>query len=90
MGLEIHSEPLASLAQAWPVECDGRQVGEITSAVYSPDLDKNIGMAMVGIECAEPGTQLMIDMGDGRTQATVSSMPFIDNRAKYLHGARNQ
>jgi glycine cleavage system aminomethyltransferase T len=87
VGLEIHSEPLARLAESWPVECDGRQVGEITSAVYSPDLDKNIAIAMVGIESSELGTQLLIDMGEGKTEATVSSMPFIDNRAKYLHGA---
>jgi aminomethyltransferase len=87
VGLEIHSEPLARLAESWPVECDGRQVGEITSAVYSPDLDKNIAIAMVGIESSELGAQLLIDMGEGKTEATVSSMPFIDNRAKYLHGA---
>ena len=87
VGLEIHSEPLARLAQSWPVECDSQQVGEITSAVYSPDLDKNIAIAMVDIECSELGTELSIDMGEGKTQATVSSMPFIDNRAKYLHGA---
>ena len=87
VGLKIHSEPLFKLAQAWPVECDGRQVGEITSAVYSPDLDENIAFAMVETRCSEVGTQLLVEMGEGKTEATVSSLPFIDTRAKYLHGA---
>jgi len=87
VGLEIHSEPLFKLAQPWPVECDGKKVGVISSAVYSPDLDKNIAMAMVEIECTEVGTQLSVDMGEGKTEATVSSMPFIDNREKVWRGA---
>jgi len=87
VGLEIHSEPLYRLAQPWPVECDGRKVGLISSAVYSPDLDKNIAMAMVAIECAEAGTRVSVDMGDGKTEATVVNMPFIDNREKVWRGA---
>ena len=88
IGLEIHSEPLSRLAQSWPVESEGQQVGAITSAVYSPDLDKNIAFAMVGVECAEPGTQLLVDMGDGKTAATVSTIPFIDNRSKVWRGTK--
>jgi glycine cleavage system aminomethyltransferase T len=89
VGLVIHSEPLFKLAQPWPVECNGRQVGVITSAVYSPDLDQNVAMAMVGIESAEVGTEVSVDMGDGKTPATVSRMPFIDNREKVWQGTGN-
>jgi glycine cleavage system aminomethyltransferase T len=90
VGLEIHAEPLARLAERWPVSFDGLQLGEITSAVYSPDLDKNIAFAMVDIECPEVGTQVTVDMGEGDTQATVSSLPFIDNRKKVWHGTKKQ
>jgi aminomethyltransferase len=90
VGLEIHSEPLFRLAQPWPVERDGRTVGAISSAVYSPDLDRNIAIAMVGIDCAEPGTQLFVDMGEGKTAATVSVMPFIDNRAQVWRGIKDK
>jgi aminomethyltransferase len=86
VGLVLHGEPLFRLAQAWPVERDGRQVGTITSAVYSPDLDKNIAFALVDIESSQAGTQLHVDMGDGKIEATVSSVPFIDNRKKVWHG----
>jgi aminomethyltransferase len=86
VGLVLHSEPLFRLAQSWPVSCDGRRVGAITSAVYSPDLDQNIAIAMVGLECAQQGTGVMVDMGDEIVEATVTRMPFIDNRAKVWRG----
>ncbi len=90
VGLEIHSEPLFRLTQPRPIECNGQRVGAISSAVYSPDLDKNIAMGMVGIECAEPGTQLVVDMGDEKPEATVSRLPFIDNRAKVWRGIKDK
>lgn len=90
VGLEIHSEPLARLAERWPVSFDGLKLGEITSAVYSPDLDKNIAFAMVDIECPEVGIHVTVDMGEGDTKATLCSLPFIDNREKVWHGTKKQ
>lgn len=90
IGLEIHSEPLFQLAQPWPIECNGQTVGAITSAVYSPDLDKNIALALVDIECTDPGTKLVVDMGQNQENATVSSLPFIDNRAQVWRGIKDK
>ena len=86
MGLEIHSDPLYQLAQPWSVECDGQRVGAITSAVYSPDLDANIALAMVGVECAGVGTKLVVDLGQEKVDATISNLPFIDNKEKVWRG----
>ena len=86
VGLEIHSEPMSQQAQPWTVEYDGQPVGAITSAVHSPDLEKNIALAMVGIECANVGTKLAVDMGQKKADATITRLPFIDNRAKVLRG----
>ncbi len=86
VGLEIHSEPLSQQAQPWLIECNGRPVGAITSAVYSPDLDKNIAFALVAVECADLGTQLVVDMGQKKVGATITPLPFIDNRAKVWSG----
>jgi aminomethyltransferase len=80
VGLKIHSEPMYQLAQPWPVEWDDKQVGEITSAVYSPDLDQNIAYALVAIEHSEEGTQLVVDMEPEKVDATITKLPFIDNR----------
>ena len=86
MGLEMHSEPLSRQAQPWSIECNDQPAGSISSAVYSPDLDKNIAMAMVRLECASVGTHLVVDMGQEKVGATVTPLPFIDNRAKVWRG----
>jgi aminomethyltransferase len=86
VGLEIHAEPLHQTPEFWLVEYNNQQIGTITSAVYSPDLDKNIAYALVGIECSQLGTQLTVDLGGEKVSATVTSLPFIDNRDKYLAG----
>jgi aminomethyltransferase len=86
VGLEMHSEPLSRQAQPWSIEYKDEPVGAVTSAIYSPDLDKNIALAMIGIECADVGTQLVVDMGQEKVGATVTPLPFIDNRAKVWRG----
>jgi aminomethyltransferase len=53
-------------------------VGQVTSAVYSPRLKKNIGYAMVPVAHAALGTKLMVNTPDGQRTATVVGMPFID------------
>jgi aminomethyltransferase len=62
----------------WPVRHDGATAGEITSAIYSPRLTKNIGYAMLPIEHTAPGTALKVDTPDGERNAVVVPMPFID------------
>ena len=63
----------------WPVHFDGAGEGFITSAVYSPRLEKNIGYAMVPAEKAELGNRLTVTVADGDVrQATVVPKPFID------------
>ena len=51
---------------------------EVTSACFSPRLERNIGYAMVPIALAELGTTLDVDAVSGRVAATVVPMPFID------------
>jgi len=86
VGLEIHSEPLSQQAEPWSIECNGQLVGAITSAVYSPDLDKNIALALVARECADVKTQLLVNMGQNKVGATITPLPFIDNRTKVWSG----
>jgi glycine cleavage system aminomethyltransferase T len=86
VGIYIHSDPLSQIAQPWAIESDGEHVGEITSAIYSPDLDKNIGFAMVNIDSAKTGTKLTIKIDQELVDATVTSYPFIDNTEKVWAG----
>ncbi|MFT5895384.1 MAG: glycine cleavage system aminomethyltransferase T, partial [bacterium] len=62
----------------WPISKDGENVGRVTSAVYSPRLEKNIALAMVELDCTDIGMELMIAMPEGPTWATVVETPFFD------------
>jgi aminomethyltransferase len=87
VGLVMHSEPLSQSAERWSVHREGEPIGTITSAIYSPDLEKNIAMAMVGIDDTEVGTQLTIIIGQENVPATITALPFIDNRDKVWRGS---
>ncbi|MBA2691819.1 MAG: glycine cleavage system protein T [Rubrobacter sp.] len=53
------------------------QVGKVTSACYSPRLDKNIGFAMVPVGYAEIGTELAVETPHERTDAVVADRLFF-------------
>jgi aminomethyltransferase len=50
----------------------------VTSAVYSPRLEKNIGYAWLPIAHTELGARLMVDTPEGVREATVAPLPFVD------------
>ncbi|MEZ5535676.1 MAG: glycine cleavage T C-terminal barrel domain-containing protein [Thiolinea sp.] len=79
VGLIIDAEPLKGPNTTfWPVSKDDNIIGKVTSAVYSPRLEQNIALAMVGTDFAEPGTQVEVMMPTGKTTATVAERPFFD------------
>jgi glycine cleavage system aminomethyltransferase T len=83
VGVEIGGERLGayndgSMIDLFPVNKDGGRIGEVTSACFSPRLEKNIGFAMVPIEHAELGTELEVERPEGTTSAVVVEKPFID------------
>ncbi len=77
-GVEIGGDALDLNMERWPVLSNGSRVGHITSAVYSPRLDRNIGYAMVPTAYAEIGTRLTVETPVGPAEATVVEKPFID------------
>lgn len=64
----------------WQVEQDGRIVGKVTSAVYSPRLEKNIALAMLDLQSTAIGTRLSVVTRDGSRHAEVVEKPFYDPR----------
>ena len=80
VGVEIAGDPLDLNMTPWSVSVDEREVGRVTSAVYSPRLEKNIGYAMVPIESSETGSTLTVATPAGDRQATVVPKPFVDPR----------
>ena len=62
----------------WPIHAHDGPVGEVTTALWSPRLEKNIGYAWLPIELATNGTQVTVGCPNGEQEATVVPMPFID------------
>ncbi|MHA7827768.1 MAG: glycine cleavage T C-terminal barrel domain-containing protein [Roseovarius sp.] len=88
VGLIIDGAPLSGPNTAfWTVNKDGECAGKVTSAVYSPRLEKNIALAMVSIDCAELGTELEVLTHSGETRAMVVERPFYDPRKKLAAAA---
>jgi aminomethyltransferase len=78
-GVEIAGDPIEFNMTKWEVRKNGQRVGHITSAIYSPRLDKNIGYAMLPIEYAALGTQVAVMVEDKEARkATVVQKPFVD------------
>ena len=83
VGVEIGGERLgsyndSSMIDVFPVHKNGSHIGRVTSACFSPRLEKNIGYAMVPIEQSELGTELEVERPEGLTSAVVVEKPFID------------
>ncbi|MFC6670017.1 glycine cleavage T C-terminal barrel domain-containing protein [Marinobacterium aestuariivivens] len=66
----------------WALEKDGESVGKVTSAVFSPRLEKNIALAMVGADFADLGATFEVDLPNGTRTATVVERPFFDPNKK--------
>ncbi len=79
VGLEIDGDPfVGSNDFFWPVLKDGEQVGTVTSAIYSPRLEKNIALAMIGIDHTALDTALQVDKLSETRACRVVPMPFYD------------
>ena len=78
VGIEIAGERVEMNMTRWPVGQNGSTVGMVTSAAYSPRLEKNIGYAMVPVAHAADGTELTVETPGGTAAATVVPKPFVD------------
>ena len=87
VGLVIDGEPFTGPNTTfWQVEADGQIVGKVTSAVYSPRLQKNIALAMVGAGSADIGTSLTVETATGVLAAVVVEKPFYDPKKQLTTG----
>jgi len=70
----------------WPVIFEDKNIGKVTSAIYSPRLEKNIALAMVDIKFSKIGTTLQVQMGETTVIAKVVEKPFYDPKKKISSG----
>ena len=79
VGLELEGEEIGANRDC--VHIGRSQVGEITSAMRSPKLRKNIALCRMAVEHSELGTEVEVGKLDGhqkRIPATVFRFPFYD------------
>jgi len=76
-GVLFDGEPCPVCAEPWPVIVGGDQVGQITSAIWSPRLARNIGLSMVDRGYWTPGQDVMVQISDGQVRdGEISALPF--------------
>ena len=79
IGLIIDGEAFAGPnTRFWPVICNDLVVGKVTSAVYSPRLEKNIAMAMIELASFEADGAVSVETSSGLRSAHITGLPFYD------------
>jgi len=79
IGLELDCEPLKGPNTTfWSILKDGKKIGKVTSAVYSPRLKKNIALAMVEINQSNIGNKFKVKTNDVEVNCVVVEKPFFD------------
>ena len=79
IGLELDCKPLKGPNTTfWSILKDGKKIGKVTSAVYSPRLKKNIALAMVEINQSNIGNKLKVKTDNIDVNCVVVEKPFFD------------
>ncbi len=69
--IAIDGDPVPPCDRPWPVYADGKRVGQVTSAAWSPDYGANVSIGMMRLSHWNPGTAIEVETPDGMRRATV-------------------
>ena len=83
VGLDLNCDPLKGPNTTfWSIYKNGKKIGKVTSAVYSPRLKKNIALAIVDINNSENGNNLKVIINNEEINSKVIEKPFYDPKKK--------
>ena len=82
MGVVIDGSEMPPLTMPEEVLIGGKNIGFVTSAVYSPRLKKNIALAMISVEHSEIGNEFKVITNEGMFDCAVVEKPFYDPKKK--------
>jgi dimethylsulfoniopropionate demethylase len=68
--VEIEGE-IGMCADAWPVLADGRKVGQVASAIWSPEFQTNVAIGMIDRSHWDGGTKVEVETSHGMRPAVV-------------------
>ena len=79
IGMEIEGDSLKGPNTVfWQVFCNNKIVGKVTSAVFSPRLNRNIALAMVDKNFSKLGLNLLVKINGQMRKAKIVEKPFFD------------
>jgi glycine cleavage system T protein len=79
-GLMFHASASIN-AGALVNSVDGKEIGRITSATYSPKLNRTIALAYLKYDYIAAGTRVKIVAGDQEVNGEVVALPFVSSTA---------
>ncbi len=74
----------------WPVFSGAEKVGHVSSAVYSPRLEKNIGFALLDTAHSSGANPLRVETAEGERNITITKLPFFDPDKKIPRASLRQ
>ena len=79
IGMEIEGDSLTGPNTIfWEIFCDDKIIGKVTSAVFSPRLEKNIALAMVDKNFIKIGLKVSVEINGDSREAIIVEKPFFD------------
>ena len=76
-GVAFVGGPCPTCSKPWPVMVGDGQVGQITSAIWSPRLKRNVGQSMIARSCWKAGQAVHVVSQDGMIRdGEISDLPF--------------
>jgi aminomethyltransferase len=83
LGAVLEGEKMTTFNEdRWPVFVGDTPAGHLTTCVYSPRMDQNLGFIMAKAEYANAGQIVDIRSPFGSIKATLCELPFIKDRKK--------
>ena len=76
-GVVFDGPSIGSCAVPWPVMHDGVRIGQITSGIFSPRLEKYVGLSLIKKGFWQPGLDVMVTLPGGESRTgKISALPF--------------
>lgn len=75
VGMQFDATSCPACVEPWSVHAQGRKIGQLTSAAYSPDFDCLVAMGMVQKSHSAIGTEIETNSPAGRMQGRIVALP---------------
>ena len=77
VGIVINGEPLVPNEHPWPTNVDGKPVGSVRAACFSPRRRENIGIALLSVQYSGLGIKLEIESDSGLKFGEIVPLPLV-------------